>query len=105
MQSASIAKKLLMIRRWERLHMPFPTSPISNEIIYLVAARAANEPVSVKELYLELGYSEARVSDLLRQLVEAGWIVSTQCQRDKRIRRLYPSDRLVELLAEAASKI
>ena len=85
--------------------MPFPTSPVSSEIIYLVAARSANDPASVKELHLELGYSEARVSDLLRQLVDAGWIISTQCQRDKRIRRLYPSDRLVELLAEAASKI
>lgn len=105
MQSASIAKKLLTIRRWERLHMPFPNSPISNEIIYLIAARAEDEPVSVKELYLELGYSEARVSDLLRQLVEAGWIISTQCQRDKRIRRLYPSERLAKLLADAASKI
>lgn len=85
--------------------MPFPNSPISNEIIYLIAARAEDEPVSVKELYLELGYSEARVSDLLRQLVEAGWIISTQCQRDKRIRRLYPSERLAKLLADAASKI
>ena len=105
MQSASIAQKLLTIRRWERLHMPFPTSPVSNEIIYLVAAKAADGPVSVKELYLELGYSEARVSDLLRQLVDAGWIVSTQCQKDKRIRRLYPSERLVKLLADVASKL
>jgi DNA-binding MarR family transcriptional regulator len=85
--------------------MPFPTSPISHEIIYLVAARGVDEPLSVKELYLELGYSEARVSDLLRQLVEAGWIISTQCLRDKRIRRLYPSDRLKALLVQAASKI
>lgn len=85
--------------------MPFPSSPVSCEIIYLVAARAADEPASVKELYLELGYSEARVSDLLRQLVEAGWIISTQCPRDKRIRRLHPSDRLVKLLGTATSKI
>lgn len=85
--------------------MPFPTSPVSIEIIYLVAARTPDDPVSVKELYLELGYSEARVSDLLRQLVDAGWIVSTKCQKDKRIRRLHPSARLIELLEQAASKV
>lgn len=85
--------------------MPLPTSPVANEIIYLVASRGRDEPVSVKELYLELGYSEARVSDLLRQLVETGWIVSTPCQKDKRIRRLYPSDKLTHLLIEAASKL
>jgi DNA-binding MarR family transcriptional regulator len=84
--------------------MPFPTSLISHEIIYLVASRSMDEPVSVKDLYLELGYSEARVSDLLRQLVETGWIISTQCQRDKRIRRLFPSERLVILLDQASSK-
>ena len=85
--------------------MPLPSSPIANEIIYLVASRGIEEPLSVKELHLELGYSEARVSDLLRQLVEAGWIVSTQCEGDKRIRRLYPSGLLVKLLENAASKI
>jgi len=84
--------------------MPLPSSPVANEIIYLVASKGVNEPVSVKELHLELGYSEARVSDLLRQLVEAGWIISTQCQKDRRIRRLHPSERLVVLLAQAASK-
>lgn len=85
--------------------MPLPSSPVANEIIYLVASRGLGDPASVKDLYLELDYSEARVSDLLRQLVEAGWIVSTQCQKDKRIRRLYPSDKLTHLLSEAASKL
>lgn len=85
--------------------MPFPSSPVANEIIYLVASRGIDEPLSVKELHLELGYSEARVSDLLRQLVEAGWIVSTQCQKDKRIRRLHASERLVKLLTDAAHKL
>lgn len=85
--------------------MPMPSSPIANKIIYLVASRGRDEPVSVKEFHLELGYSEARVSDLLRQLVEAGWIVSTQCPKEKRIRRLYPSECLVILLSEAAPKL
>jgi DNA-binding MarR family transcriptional regulator len=79
--------------------MPIPTSTIACEIIYLVTARVETFPVSVKDLYLELDYSEARVSQVLRQLVQDGWIESKRNSQDGRFRQLHPSDKTKYLLA------
>lgn len=98
MRASEVAQKLLAIRRWERRYMPIPSSTIACEIIYLVSARADTHPASVKDLYLDLHYSEARVSEVLRQLVQDGWIISSRSSQDGRIRQLYPSDQTKYLL-------
>jgi DNA-binding MarR family transcriptional regulator len=85
--------------------MPIPSSPIAYEIIYLVTARAETHPVSVKDLYLDLDYSEARVSEVLRHLVEDGWIVSRRSSLDGRIRQLYPSDKANYLLVTISADV
>ena len=82
--------------------MPIPNSTIACEIIYLVSARAETRPVSVKDLYLDLDYSEARVSQVLRQLIVEGWIESKRSSLDGRIRQLHPSDKTKYLLETLA---
>lgn len=71
--------------------MPMPSSSIACEIMYLVAASAASNPVCVKDLFLTLGYSEARVSEVLRSLIKDGWIEQRDSGTDKRKRFLYPT--------------
>jgi DNA-binding MarR family transcriptional regulator len=93
-----VAQLLLLIRQWERQSMPMPSSGISCEIIYLVAARSPNDPACVKDLFLTLGYSEARVSEVLRALILDGWIEQKASSADKRKRTLYPSEKCTRLL-------
>ena len=81
--------------------MPMPTSGISCEIIYLVAARASAQPTCVKDLFLSLGYSEARVSEVLRSLMQEGWIDQSVSENDKRKKFLYPSKKCLALFSAA----
>jgi DNA-binding MarR family transcriptional regulator len=83
--------------------MPMPSSSISCEIIYLVAARAETQPVCVKDLFLTLGYSEARVSEVLRCLCNDGWIDQRVSGSDKRKKLLYPSKKCAALFITATS--
>lgn len=82
--------------------MPMPTSGIACEIIYLVAARASSQPACVKDLFLSLGYSEARVSEVLRCLMQDGWIDQRISEHDKRKKFLYPSKRCLALFSSAS---
>jgi DNA-binding MarR family transcriptional regulator len=84
--------------------MPMPSSGIACEIIYLVAARASTQPACVKDLFLSLGYSEARVSEVLRYLMQDGWIDQRVSNHDKRKKFLYPSGKCLTLLNSAYSK-
>lgn len=84
--------------------MPMPTSGIACEIMYLVAARVNAKPACVKDLFLSLGYSEARVSEVLRCLMQDGWIDQRVSIHDKRKKFLYPSGKCIALLSEAHSK-
>lgn len=84
--------------------MPMPTSGIACEIMYLVAARSNAQPACVKDLFLSLGYSEARVSEVLKCLVQEGWIDQRVSNYDKRKKFLYPSAKCNALLNSAYSK-
>lgn len=66
-------------------------SSIAVEIIYLVTSQGDTAPVRVKELYLTLDYSEARVSEVLRELVATGWLISARHPTDGRMKCVYPS--------------
>jgi DNA-binding IclR family transcriptional regulator len=84
----AIAKVLLGIRKWERQNMPMPTSAIAGEILYFVASRSQSQLAQVKEVHLSLGYSEARVSEILQALLNDGWLKQELGKSDKRIRYL-----------------
>lgn len=82
--------------------MPMPSSGIACEIMYLVSARANSQPACVKDLFLSLGYSEARVSEVLRCLMQEGWIDQRISEHDKRKKFLYPSKRCLALFSSAS---
>lgn len=93
MQAEQIARQLLVIRSWERKSLPLANSLMAAEILYLITSRASDDPIRVKDLYLALGYSEARIRQILHALCEGGWLLIERHGQDGRMRRLRHTDR------------
>ena len=103
MSAQTIAKILLALRRWERDNAPIPNSSIASEIVYLVASRSSRNPLQVKDIYLALGYSEARTSEVLRELVAKGWLNLRPGPTDRRTKIVQASRRSLLLLGSLRS--
>lgn len=73
---------------------------VASEILYLAASNMPDATIKTKDLHLSLGYSEARTSEVLRELVADGWLVSVPCEHDRRVRRLRATSRTFEALRE-----
>lgn len=102
MQADQIAKQLLAIRTWERRNIPLANSLMAAEILYLITARANDVPLRVKDLYLALGYSEARIRQILHALADDGWLLIERHGVDGRMRRLCHTERTAQTLVSAS---
>ncbi len=101
MQAEEIARQLLAIRSWERKNLPMANSLMAAEVIYLITSNAAADPVRVKDLHLTLGYSEARVRQILHALAEDGWLSVERHGIDGRMRSIRHTKRTEWVLSLA----
>ena len=100
MEGAKLARRLLLLRSWERQHMPMAGSIIAGDIVLLALARDDGDAARVKDFHLSLHYSEDRVSQVLKELVRDGWLTMERDDSDRRMRKVHASDRLVLLFRE-----
>lgn len=100
MEGAKLARRLLLLRSWERQHMPMAGSIIAGDIVLLALARDDGDAARVKDFHLSLHYSEDRVSQVLKELVREGWLTMERDEDDRRMRKVHASDRLVLLFGE-----
>lgn len=100
MDGAKLARRLLLLRSWERQHMPMTGSIIAGDIVLLALARDDGDAARVKDFHLSLHYSEDRVSQVLKELVRDGWLIMERDEKDRRMRKVHASDRLVLLFDE-----
>lgn len=100
MEGGKLARRLLLLRSWERQHMPMAGSTIASDIVLLALARDDGDAARVKDFHLSLHYSEDRVSQVLKELVRDGWLAMERDDDDRRMRKVHASDRLRLLFGE-----
>ena len=101
MQARKVAEQLLAIRSWERRNLPLANSLMAAEMLYLITSRNSDSPIRVKDLYLALGYSEARIRQILHALADDGWLMINRHGDDGRMRSLLPTERTLIVLLTA----
>lgn len=80
-------------------HLPFRTSTIPFEIILKVSIRTLkNESYGVKDLMVDLPYSNMGIRNHLRTLITDGWLTLSPNDDDRRCRNLKASERCLEAL-------
>ena len=80
--------------------MPMAGSIIAGDIVLLALAREDGDAARVKDFHLSLHYSEDRVSQVLKELVRDGWLTMQRDDADRRMRKVYASERLRILFTE-----
>lgn len=100
MEGGKLARRLLLLRSWERQNMPMAGSIIAGDIVLLALAREDGDAARVKDFHLSLHYSEDRVSQVLKELTKEGWLTIERDEVDRRMRKVHASDRLRLLFSE-----
>jgi DNA-binding MarR family transcriptional regulator len=95
-----LARRLLLLRSWERQNMPMAGSIIAGDIVLLALAREDGDAARVKDFHLSLHYSEDRVSQVLKELTQHGWLTIERDGADRRMRKVHASDQLRMLFDE-----
>lgn len=89
------------IRQWEDAHLPVSQSRLAFDLFMLIAHSAETEsPMTLKQLFHSMRYSERGIRYVLEQFVAGGWCEITSHQEDKRSRRVMATDKLRIALRE-----
>jgi DNA-binding MarR family transcriptional regulator len=83
------------IRRWEDAHLPVSQSRLAFDLFMLIAHSAeSGAPLTLKQLFHSMRYSERGIRYVLEQFVAGGWCEITSHQEDKRSRQVMATDKL-----------
>lgn len=89
------------IRLWEDAHLPLSQSRIAFDLFMLIAHSAELEqPMTLKELFNSLRYSERGIRYVLDQFIAGGWCSVTGNESDRRFRLVVATDLMRERLRE-----
>ncbi len=95
------ARRMLLLRAWERERIPSLTPLISVDVLLLAASRdGVDGPSSIKLFHLALNYSQDRIREVIRKLVEDGWLRIEHYDGDGRVKCVRPTEKLITMLAE-----
>lgn len=89
------------IRTWEDAHLPLSQSRIAYDLFMLIAhSSQTQQPMTLKELFNSLNYSERGVRYVLDQFVDSGWCLVVGSEEDRRFRLVVATQRLTDKLSE-----
>jgi len=92
---------LLQIRAWEDANLPLGGSLLVKDILTIVAHHTiSNTPLTLKQLYVMLDFSEAGIRKQLRNLISQAWIDLRPSKDDGRLKILFASPRLLKTIQE-----
>jgi len=89
------------IRTWEDAHLPLSQSRIAFDLFMLIGhSSQVEQPLTLKELFNSLKYSERGVRYVLEQFVDSGWCEIVGSEQDRRFRLVVATQRLMDKLIE-----
>lgn len=95
------ARRLLLLRAWEREHIPLLTPLISLDVLLLAASHdGARGALPVKTFHLALMHSQDRVREVIKHLVEDDWLRLDEDGSDGRVKSVRPTEKLMIMLDE-----
>lgn len=100
----TVVDRSLAIRRWERAHLPMSDSPLGQELFMTLARHSVLRPADraplLKQVYLDMPFSEKGVRLHLRRLESDGWVRFRQDGGDSRVLRIDLDKKYWDLLGE-----
>lgn len=94
------------VRTWEDGHLPLSQSRIAFDLFMLIAHSAVSgKPLTLKELFNSLNYSERGIRYVLEQFIDGGWCKIVGHEKDKRFRIVIATELMRAKLHEYESHV
>ncbi len=101
--AAQVTSALLNVRAWEKLNLPSSQSTLSHEIFWLIAHHnMIQQPLSLKQLFLSIGYSETAIRLQLNNLIEQRYCSLVIDTKDKRLKHVVAGEKMLGLIDQYA---
>jgi hypothetical protein len=98
-----ITEAILNVRNWEEDNLPLEQSALAYDLLTLASHHTiSGTPLSLKQLFLLLEYSEAGVRKQLRRCIKEGWLKLVGSKKDKRVRVVIAEPKLLQALSDYA---
>lgn len=92
-----------LIRAWCKNNLPVRESIVAYDLIILLAIKfAKKETVTVKQIFVLLPHSYTAVRHHYLQLIKDEWIECIGDDKDRRIKRIIPTQKFDEIIKEYA---
>src|ERR1035437_8913852 len=91
------SQSVINIRIWEERNLPLSQSRIAFDLFALIAnSKYTQRPLTLKDLFNSLKYSERGIRYVLEQFVEGGWCEAICDAEDRRCRCIVATKRLTD---------
>jgi len=95
----AVIARIRKLRAWEDAHLPIYRSLLGRDLMLVIASLHLHKrELSLKEIYLDLPYSENAIRLHLRRLANEDWIALPRRTGDKRLRQIKLRPNLVTAL-------
>lgn len=100
-------EKILKVRAWEKEKLPSIEQSVLAFDIFLTISyyTLLGEPLSLKQLFLSVDFSEAGVRIHLRRLLRDNWCVLVSAKHDRRLRYVVAQPKMLYGLADYIEKL
>jgi DNA-binding MarR family transcriptional regulator len=95
-QEISVIKYLVALRNCSKQTLPMSDSLVAYDLILFIAIHCGErQPLSVKQLFSSLPHSYSAVREHYNRLLNDGYVVHKQDEKDKRIKYIEPTEKFI----------
>ena len=95
-QEINVIKYLVALRNCSKQSLPMSDSLVAYDLILFIAIHCGErQPLSVKQLFSSLPHSYSAVREHYNRLLNDGYVVHKQDEKDKRIKYIEPTEKFI----------
>lgn len=103
-QEINVIKYLVALRNCSKQSLPMSDSLIAYDLILFIAIQCGElQPLSVKQLFSSLPHSYSAVREHYNRLLNDGYVVHKQDEKDKRIKYIEPTEKFISSVVNYAN--
>jgi DNA-binding MarR family transcriptional regulator len=95
-QEISVIRYLVALRNCSKENLPLNDSLVAYDLILFIAIQyGERQPLSVKQLFSSLPHSYSAVREHYNRLLNDGYVIHKQDEKDKRIKYIEPTEKFI----------
>jgi hypothetical protein len=95
----NFSEKLIQLRAWEKSNLPIEQSALALDLFLVIVHNTLRDrPLTLKQLFNSVDFSEAGIRKHLKRLLAEGWCSLEGSAKDKRLRHVVAQAKMLAAL-------